>query len=136
MAPYLGRQDALNGLVLLNKKNNVFEAMSIGASGFYTPANGRGLVELVIQDRLSVVAGQNRDLLKIFSLSKDSSSFVKVNPSETHAIVYLKDGTKRKEEFSSGHGFLSQSANFIHVNSTITSVEIFTGNKKSRTVKP
>ncbi|BFG70583.1 VCBS repeat-containing protein [Sediminibacterium sp. KACHI17] len=136
MAPYLGRQDALNGLVLLNKKNNEFESMSIAASGFYTPANGRGLVELVIQDRLSVVAGQNRDLLKIFSLAKDSASFVKTTPAETHAIVYLKDGTKRKEEFSSGHGFLSQSVNFIHLNSSVASVEIFTGNKKSRTVKP
>jgi hypothetical protein len=136
MAPYLGRQDALNGLVLLNKKNNEFESMSIAASGFYTPANGRGLVELVIQDRLSVVAGQNRDLLKIFSLAKDSASFIKTTPAETHAIVYLKDGTKRKEEFSSGHGFLSQSVNFIHLNSSVASVEIFTGNKKSRTVKP
>ncbi|MBW0163364.1 MAG: VCBS repeat-containing protein [Sediminibacterium sp. Gen4] len=136
MAPYLGRQDALNGLVLLNKQNNVFEAQSIAASGFYTPANGRSLVELVIQNRLSVIAGQNRDMLKMFSLQNNNGSFVKVNPLETHAIVYLKDGKKRKEEFSWGQGFLSQSTNYMHLNPSIASVDIFIGTKKSRTLKP
>lgn len=136
MAPYLGRQDALNGLVLLNKQNNVFEPLSIAASGFYTPANGRSLVELVIQNRLSVIAGQNRDILKMFSLQNDNTSFVKVNPLETHAIVYLTDGKKRKEEFSLGQGFLSQPTNYIHLNRSIASVDIFIGTKKSRTLKP
>jgi len=93
-------------------------------------------VELVIQNRLSVIAGQNRDMLKMFSLQNNNGSFVKVNPLETHAIVYLKDGKKRKEEFSLGQGFLSQSSNYIHLNSSIASVDIFIGSKKSRTLKP
>jgi hypothetical protein len=93
-------------------------------------------VELVIQNRLSVIAGQNRDMLKMFSLQNNNGSFVKVNPLETHAIVYLKDGKKRKEEFSWGKGFLSQSTNYIHLNPSIASVDIFIGTKKSRTLKP
>lgn len=136
MAPYLGKQDALNGLVLLNKDKNLFKSLSVTEAGFYTPANGRAMVELMIQDRVSIAAGQNRDMLKLFSTKQTGTSFIRVVPEETHAIIYLKDGKKRKEEFSFGQGFHSQSSRFITLHPSISSVELFSGSKKSRTVKP
>lgn len=136
MAPYLGKQDALNGLVLLNKDKNLFKSLSVTEAGFYTPANGRAMVELMIQDRVSIAAGQNRDMLKLFSTKQTGTSFIRVVPEETHAIIYLKDGKKRKEEFSFGQGFHSQSSRFITLHPGISSVELFSGSKKSRTVKP
>lgn len=136
MAPYLGRQDALNGLVLLNKDKNIFTPLSIAGAGFYTPGNGRALVEMIVQNRLTIAAGQNRDMLKLFSTKTTGSTYIKLNDDETHAIIYLKDGGKRKEEYPFGQGFLSQSARFVSLHAGISYVDIYTGNKKSRTLKP
>lgn len=136
MAAYLGRQDALNGLVLLNKGKQGFNSLSIAESGFYTPASGRALVELMVQNQPAVAAGQNRDMLKLFRSNNKNQSVIRLAPNETHAIVYLKDGSKRKEEYAFGQGFLSQSSRFISLNTFIVSADIFAGNKKSRTLKP
>ncbi len=136
MAAYLGRQDALNGLVLMNKGKKGFQSLSILESGFYTRANGRALVELIVQDRPAVAAGQNRDMLKLFRSNNTNQSVSKLAPHETHAVFLLKDGSKRREEYLFGQGFLSQSSRFVLLNNSITSVEIFAGDKTSRTLKP
>lgn len=136
MAAYLGRQDALNGLVLMNKGKKGFQPLSIIESGFYTPANGRAVVELVVQNRPAVAVGQNRDMLKLFGSNNKNQSVISIHQKETHAIVYLKDGSKRKEEFPFGQGFLSQSSRFITLNPFIVSADIFAGNTKSRSLKP
>ncbi|MFZ6025802.1 MAG: VCBS repeat-containing protein [Bacteroidota bacterium] len=136
MAPHLGRIDALNGLVLLNKGKNGFKPLSIIESGFYTPANGRALAELIVQNRPAIAAGQNRDMLKLFAATDKNQSVIRINPGETHAIIYLKDGSKRREEFSFGQGFLSQSSRFITLSNVIVSVDIFAGNSKNRSIKP
>lgn len=136
MAPYLGRQDALNGLVLMNKGKKGFQPLSIIESGFYTPASGRALVELVVQNKPAIAVGQNRDMLKVFRSTNTQHSLVKLNPNETHAIVHLKDGSKRREEYPFGQGFLSQSSRFVTLHSSILFVEVFAGNKMNRTLKP
>lgn len=69
MSPYLGRQDALNGLVLLNTGKKSFRETSIAESGFYSPACGRSLVELTIQNKPAVLIGQNRDFLRLFQIN-------------------------------------------------------------------
>jgi len=136
MAAYLGRQDALNGLVLMNNGKKEFKPLSIMESGFYTPANGRALVELVVQQQPAIAVGQNRDMLTLFGSNNKNQSVIKLNTNETHAIVYLKDGSKRREEFSYGQGFLSQSSRFITLHPFIVSADIFAGNTKSRSIKP
>ncbi|MFN3665520.1 MAG: hypothetical protein ACK4S0_05145, partial [Sediminibacterium sp.] len=62
--------------------------------------------------------------------------YIKLAANEIYAIVHLRDGQKRKEEYTYGQGFLSQSARFLSINNTITSVDIYSGNKISRTIKP
>ncbi len=136
MAPFLGKHDALNGLVLMNNGKKGFNSLSIAKSGFYTPANGRSLVNLLVNDKMAIAAGQNRDLLKLFRAENFTGSYIKLAGNETYAIVHLRDGQKRKEEYTYGQGFLSQSARFLSINNTITSVDIYSGNKISRTIKP
>lgn len=136
MAPFLGKHDALNGLVLMNNGKKGFNSLSIAKSGFYTPANGRSLVSLLVNDKMAIAAGQNRDLLKLFRAENFTGSYIKLAGNETYAIVHLRDGQKRKEEYTYGQGFLSQSARFLSINNTITSVDIYSGNKISRTIKP
>lgn len=136
MAAYLGRQDASNGLVLINNGKKGFQPLSIIQSGFYTPANGRALVELLVQNQPAVAAGQNRDMLKLFGSNNRNQSVIRLNANETHAILHLKNGSKRKEEYTMGHGFLSQSSRFITLSPFVVSADIFSGNIRTRSIKP
>lgn len=69
--PANGRYDALNGLVLKGNGNGTFTQMTIAESGIFIPGNGKGLVKLKSANgNLLVVAGQNKDVIKVFQLKK------------------------------------------------------------------
>lgn len=136
MSPYLGRQDAFNGLVMLNQGKGKFQHLTIAASGFYTPANGRSFAELMVKGKPSFVVGQNRDFMKLFQLRNANYAGIKIDPIETTAVIYYTNGTIRKEAYPIGAGFLSQSARYILLSPNISKVDIFIGLQKSRTLKP
>jgi hypothetical protein len=136
MSPYLGRQDALNGMVLLNLGKGNFKSLSIAQSGFYTPANGRSLAGLVVNGQAALVAGQNRDFMKLFQQTENREQPIKIQDQETYAMIYFKNGFKRKEEYHFGQGFLSQSSRFLLLFPEMKYVDIFSGTKKTRTIQP
>lgn len=136
MSPYLGRQDALNGIVLLNLGKGKFRTLSIAESGFYTPANGRALAGLVVNGQAGLVAGQNRDFIKLFQQTLNKELPLKIQDQETHAMIHFKNGLKRKEEYHFGQGFLSQSSRYMLLTPEMKYVDIFSGTKKTRTIQP
>ena len=67
--PANGRYDALNGLVLKGDGKSHFEPLTIEQSGIYIPGNGKGLAKLKnAHENFLLVAGQNKDRLKMFAL--------------------------------------------------------------------
>lgn len=66
MAPYLGRNDALNGLVLKGDGKGKFKPLSIAASGFYVKGNGKGLAEVVINGKQCIAAVENTGNLYLY----------------------------------------------------------------------
>jgi len=67
--PANGRYDALNGLVLKGDGKGHFAPLTIEQSGIYIPGNGKGLAKLKsAKGNYLLVAGQNKDYLKIFEL--------------------------------------------------------------------
>lgn len=66
MAPYLGRYDALNGLVLKGDGKGNFKPLSIAASGFYVKGNGKGLASLKINGQVCIAAVENTGNLYIY----------------------------------------------------------------------
>lgn len=122
MAPALGRNDALNGLILLGNGRS-FQAIPPSQSGYYVGGNGKALVELLINGQLAVTASQNFGPLKTF-IKSSSEKFISILPDDVYAIITLQNGQTRKQEFYRGSGFLSQSANFLQVTPTIKSIEI------------
>jgi hypothetical protein len=72
--PANGRYDALNGLVLKGDGKGHFEPLTIEQSGIYIPGNGKGLAKLKnASGNYLLVAGQNRDQLKVFALKERAS---------------------------------------------------------------
>jgi enediyne biosynthesis protein E4 len=131
MLPVHGRIDAFNGLVMQGDGKGNFVPLSILQSGLFIPGNGKALVQLPLNNQIALAASQNMGILKLFR-SNQAGKIVSLVNSETTAIIQLKNGQKRKEEFYGGGSFQSQSARFIHLNANIKSVQILVGVKQGR----
>jgi len=77
-----------------------------------------------VNGKMVFVAGQNAGQLKLFELKKPNSGVIALKPDDVYAIVQLRNGQRRKEEFYFGTSFLSQSGRNIYVNASIQSVEV------------
>lgn len=133
MQPVHGRLDALNGLVLQGDGKGNFWPLSILQSGLFIPGNGKSLIQIPYNNHLAIAATQNRGGMKLFK-NKQALSIITLRSNETAAIIWLKNGKKRMEEFYGGSSFQSQSARFVAINATIQSVEFFQGRKRTRVV--
>ncbi len=133
MAPPFGRYDALNGLILQGDGKGSFSPLSILQSGFYVPGNGKGMVQLISSGKLIIAAGQNSSSLKLFRSKLPESKIIRLESGDVSALINLKNGQKRKEEFYYGSSFLSQSGRFIQFNSTVQTIEI-TNNKNQKRI--
>jgi hypothetical protein len=128
----IGRYDAMNGLLLKGDGKGDFEALSIKQSGIYIPGNGKALIKLVGSSGNYLVAGsQNRDNLKLFRHNGPIKA-VPIGLDDISAIIHLKNGQVRKEEFYYGSSFLSQSARFIAIDANVSSVQVTNRAGKTR----
>ncbi len=120
----IGRYDALNGLLLRGNGKGDFMPQSILQSGIYLPGNGKGLIKLLGASGNYLVAGsQNLEALKLFEL-RSKTTAIRVLPDDSYAIIKMKNGTVRKEEFYYGQSFLSQSSRFIKKDDNVASIEM------------
>jgi enediyne biosynthesis protein E4 len=134
MHPVHGRIDALNGLVMQGDGKGNFIPLSILQSGLFIPGNGKALVQLPFNNQIVLAASQNMGILKLFR-NNHWGKIVSLANNETTAIIQLKNGQKRKEEFYGGSSFQSQSAKFVQLNSFMQSVQLLSGVKQTRILK-
>ena len=67
--PQFGRFDALNGIFLKGDGNGSFEALSPAETGFYVSGQTNHLIKTKsISGQTSVLAGQNNDSLRVFTV--------------------------------------------------------------------
>ncbi len=111
-----------------------FTPLSIMKSGIYIPGNGKSLTQFRNnKNGCMFAASENRGPLRVFKLKKHFSS-IPVKPDDENAIIELKNGKKRKEESYYGMSYLSQSARFLNINSSVKSVQIINNKGESRTI--
>jgi len=121
----VGRYDALNGLLLKGKGNGNFIPQTILESGIYIPGNGKALVKLrSSKNKYLVAASQNRGPLKVYEL-KQENKMISLKPDDFSAEIKYKNGKVQKQEFYYGSSFLSQSARFLIISKTTSSVIIY-----------
>ena len=130
----IGRYDAFNGLLLKGDGAGGFTPLSMLQSGICIPGNGKALVKLRgPAGDYRVAATQNKDVLKLYQ-GKIKTGSIPITPDDISALIRLKDGRIRKEEFYEGSSFLSQSARFIRVDSNVSSITITGRNGRSRKI--
>lgn len=134
--PSLGRYDAMNGLVFLGDGKGGFRPLSIAESELFVPGNAKALVRLTgANNTCLLAAAQNRNLLKVFK-ERSACRMVPVLPTDVYAIIYLKNGSKRREEIYNGSSFLSQSSHFIQVNNSVAYIEVTNRKGEKRKIGP
>ncbi|HZK64680.1 MAG TPA: VCBS repeat-containing protein [Puia sp.] len=130
-----GRDDAMNGLVLLGNGNGTFQPLTFTQSGFFTPGDAKGLSKLLIgQNTYAVAATQNRDFLQLFGLNQ-KRKIIRFNPDDVTANIHLKNGRTRKMELYYGSSYLSQSSRFIMQDDTMLQIEITNAKGEKRVVQ-
>lgn len=134
MAPSLGRYDALNGLLLKGDGKGHFSPLSLLQSGIYIPGNGKGLIQLASNNKLTIAAAQNASWLRFFQSRNKETKIITLQLDDAFAMVALKNGQTRKEEFGFGSSFLSQSGRFMLLNPAIRSVDIINNKKQKRII--
>jgi hypothetical protein len=129
-----GRYDAMNGLMMKGDGNGNFIPLSIMQSGIYIPGNGKSLVHLRNnKNECMLAASENRGPLRVFKLKK-AVNYLPVKPDDQYALIQLKNGKQRREEFYYGASYLSQSARLLSIDNTVSFVRIFNGKGGNRLV--
>jgi len=119
----VGRYDAMNGLLLTGDGQGNFAAQTIMKSGIFIPGNGKAVCLLSGADGVPLIAvTQNRGKLKVYAL-RSGMQFVKNPDKSSGAEITLKNGKKRKVEFSNGSSYLSQSVNGIIKTSAVMDIK-------------
>lgn len=130
--PSYGRYDALNGFVLKGDGKGHFTPLTILQSGIFIPENGKALVKLRTgKGRYMIVASQNKGPLRTFLLNKNSR-LLSLETTDVSMLITYKDGRKQRREISYGSSFLSQSARFTTIDTTMTAITITDSKGKSR----
>jgi len=130
-----GRYDALNGLFLRGDGKGGFSPAKITESGILIPGNGKALVRLRGDGgHVLLAAGQNRGPLEIFEERRPART-IPLLPGDRAAVVRLKNGKVRREEFPWGESFLSQSGRFYEWTDEVAAVEIVDEKGNRRVIK-
>jgi hypothetical protein len=117
----VGRYDGCNGLLLQGDGNGGFTPASLLQSGLFIPGNGRSMVELKdAKGNYMLAAAQNRGPLKIYGLKKQVHC-IPVEPQEVRVIIKYQNGKAQLKELNYGASFLSQSARFVMLDSSVAS---------------
>jgi len=66
MHPYIGRYDAMNGLVLKGTASKSFVPLTITESGFFTPGHGRSMIHIPYGNSSAIAVAQNRGRMKFY----------------------------------------------------------------------
>ena len=131
----VGRNDALNGLLLKGNGKGNFAPISLEKSGYCVTGDAKSLVKIMNpQGQLLTITSQNKNTLRFFEYHFPVRS-IALKPNETTVLLKLKNGKTRREEIGFGSSFLSQSAHNLIISSDIKSAEIIDIKGAKRTIK-
>ena len=130
-----GPYNAFTGGLISYLHNNelIFECGH--TNGFYVPSNGKALANLVLGSGENIfIVTSNNDSLQIFKPLKNENTQIKLNQFDVFAIIEDENGSKHKQEFYYGSGYLSQSSRFLSLNSEWKTIEFISYSGESRMV--
>lgn len=131
-----GRYDAMNGLVLLGDGRGGFLPRTILQSGLFLPGDAKAIVRLQgAGNQYLLAASQNSGPLKVYR-QRSRWPLLRFKPDDRVLLLSLTGGRRRRQELYYGDSFLSQSARFLAVDSSILRVDLINAGGMERRVWP
>jgi hypothetical protein len=122
---FIGRLDALNGLVLLGDGKGNFVPMNVSESGFIVPGDAKALVKLARNSGSPLyIASQNRGELKVFQSNQTVEQTIEPGQEITAILIETTDGRSIRHEPVIGSGFLSQSSREVRLPANLKSLKV------------
>jgi hypothetical protein len=133
------RYDAGQGVLLRGNGKGEFAPLPKSESGFFDLKDARSLITVTDakDNGMYIMAGNNSAPLQVFKKNTDNkSSVIKIDSKDgySYAVITLKNGQSRRQEFYYGAGYLSQSSMNIIVSSDVKSISFYKGNLVKKTI--
>lgn len=130
---FIGRLDALSGLVLIGDGKGNFDPLNASESGFIVPGDAKALVKLARNSGGPLyIASQNRGELKVFHSNQTVEQTIEPGQEITAILIETTDGRSIRHEPVIGSGFLSQSSREVRLPNNLKSLKVidYKGNSK------
>lgn len=132
---FAGRYDAATGAILLGNGNGTFRYVPSRESGFFVPGDAKALVQLRAGNDLYMVASQNRDSLRTFSIAQAGTFFAA--EANDQAIEWkTKSGKQVRAEFYYGAGFGSQAGRWLQLPADAQDIVVTNYSGEKRPISP
>ena len=129
----IGREDAMDGLVLKGDGKGNFAERIAAQTGFKAPLDAKALSKIKVQDKLLFLQANNNDKLQVFELKKPLHLW-QGEKNDVSALIEYADGRKTKIEFYKGSGYLSQDSRVLVLNDHIQKLFAIDNKKKRREI--
>ncbi len=134
---FTGRHDAFNGLVLTNDGDGKFAPLPLTKSGFVVRGDGKALSKIVAGNKTVFLASQNRDSLKAYESTLNSSRTIfKPEADDISCEFTLANGKKSKVELYWGAGYLAQSTRQMQWPANVKAARMRNVRGEVREIKP
>lgn len=131
---FSGRNDALNGLVMIGDGKGHFKSLKILESGLYIPGNGKAIVKLKdAKGGCIIAASQNRGPVKLFKY-RLSQQIVPLKSNDISIAIQFKNGKKQIQEIYFGQSYLSESSRIFSISNNIQYIQIKNSLGQMRTI--
>ncbi|MHA6246765.1 VCBS repeat-containing protein [Pontibacter sp. CAU 1760] len=129
-----GWYDASIGLSLQGDGKGNFIPVPVTQSGFFVDTDAKGLAEITLADgSILVLSAANQGPLRTFRHTAPQQALA-LKTKDAWAVITLKDGRKKRQEFYYGSGYLSQSGRTLLIPEGAQSVIIYDFSGKARAV--
>lgn len=131
-----GRQDALNGLMMLGDGNGNFTPQTIQESGIVVAGDAKSIARLENADGQSLyIVGQNRGHLQVYQQSTpQNNTWIDLQDGDQRAVITTAGGQTYVHEFYFGDSYLGQSSRKFEVPTSATSIRILSVGGEERDV--
>lgn len=119
------------GTVLMGDGRGGFRNIEVDKSGFNTPGDARGIAQLLSDNGMDFLVGNNDNKLQRFTLETNLNTMI-LDPNDIYALIKMRNGKVFKREFYFGSGYLSQSSRMFQYPKNAVSVTIYNSIKGER----
>lgn len=121
------------GTVLMGDGRGGFRNIEVDKSGFNTPGDARGIAQLLSDNGMDFLVGNNDNKLQRFTLETSLNTMI-LDPNDIYALIKMRNGKVFKREFYFGSGYLSQSSRMFQYPKDAISVSVYNSIRGKRDI--